>query len=501
MIKTLDGITHIQQRAEMYIGNTEYSTALFKEVFDNQKDEILAGRCNRIDIFLIKDSNGNLWNIFRDWSNGIPLTSSELPGKDIPIEICVSLNTSGKFDKTNDNSEYLIAAGQNGLGLKAVNALSSYLYITTKAHDKDNNYWEYFFQNGKFISKRLVKIKTNEFEESFGTEVKFLPNPKYFQNPIPNEDIIMKDLLVSKYALGDTITINFNGHPINNTYYEDFIKDIEEIITAKSNFKETRESCKIDIALCENINDGKVFQGIVNLLSSNEGTHCNLCFNLIKNKLFTIAEKKKKHVQINDLLIPIKVLCNLELRDPRFESQTKVKLANRNNELQLLIEPVIDQLIKNNSSFFDKVIDKAEEYRINLESSKVSKKTKAKGGKVKVHGLKDCSCKDPNLTTLYLVEGFSAEGKLLECRSPVYDALLALRGKLLNVIHDKVSKGKIMENDVIKNIAAALGYKLFQEVDPTLCRYRDIMIMSDADPDGERLSQKINLIKNNICYH
>ena len=491
MIKTLDGISHIQQRAELYVGNTEYSTSLFKEAFDNAKDEILAGRCNRVDVFLVKDNNGNLWNIIRDWANGIPLTSPELPGKDVPIEICTSINTSGKFDKNNDSSEYIIAAGQNGQGLKAVNALSSYLYLTTKAHDADDNYWEYFFQNGKFISKRLIKLQNNTFDTLFGTEIKFVPNPKYFQNPIPDENVIMNDLLVSKYALGDNVSINYNGSPVQNTYYAEFIKpNPEEVITGEVTSKTTQESCKIDICLCENLSDGKLFQGIVNLLSCNEGTHNNMCFNLLKNKLFAIAEKKKKHVQINDLLVPLRVLCNLKLRDSRFESQTKIKLAVRNDVLQPLIEPVIDQLIKNNSSFFEKVIEKAEEYRINLESSKASKKTKAKGGKVKVHGLKDCSCKDPNLTTLYLVEGFSAEGKLLECRSPVYDAILALRGKLLNVIHDKVSKSKIMDNDVIKNIAAALGYKLFQEVDPILCRYSKIMIMSDADPDGERLSQK-----------
>ena len=132
MIKTLDGITHIQHRAEMYIGNTEYSTALFKEVFDNGKDEILADRCKRIDVFLIKDDKGNIWNVVRDWSNGIPLTSPDLPGKDVPVEICTTINTGGKFDKTEDSSDYVIAAGQNGQGLKAVNALSSYLFITTK---------------------------------------------------------------------------------------------------------------------------------------------------------------------------------------------------------------------------------------------------------------------------------------------------------------------------------------------------------------------------------
>ena len=482
MIKTLDGISHIQQRAELYVGNTEYSTSLFKEAFDNAKDEILAGRCNRVDVFLVKDNNGNLWNIIRDWANGIPLTSPELPGKDVPIEICTSINTSGKFDKNNNSSEYIIAAGQNGQGLKAVNALSSYLYLTTKAHDADDNYWEYFFQDGKFISKKLIKLQNNTFDTLFGTEIKFLPNPKYFQNPVPDENVIMNDLLVSKYALGDNISINYNGSPVQNTYYAEFIKpNPEQVITGEVTSKTTQESCKIDICLCENLSDGKLFQGIVNLLSCNEGTHNNMCFNLLKNKLFAIAEKKKKHVQINDLLVPLRVLCNLKLRDSRFESQTKIKLAVRNDVLQSLIEPVIDQLIKNNSSFFEKVIDKAEEYRINLESSKASKKSKL-GKTIQVRGLRDCSSKNRNERSLYLVEGNSAAGSAIKARDARIHGILPLRGKLLNVI--QATKSKILNNDVINSIANTLGYKLYGEVNPEKCRYSSIFITTDADNDG-----------------
>lgn len=485
MIKTLDGITHIQHRAEMYIGNTEYSTALFKEVFDNGKDEILADRCKRIDVFLIKDDKGNIWNVVRDWSNGIPLTSPDLPGKDVPVEICTTINTGGKFDKTEDSSDYVIAAGQNGQGLKAVNALSSYLFITTKAHDKDNNYWRYSFENGKFIKKQLVKLKTND--DPYGTEIRFLPNKQYFQHPYPDKDIIMNDLLTSKYALGDNITINYNGAPIQNTYYDNFISNTIQNINAEGILKETKESCKIDIALCENLNEGKVFQGIVNLLSCNEGTHQNICFNLIKNKLFEIAEKNKKHVQLNDLLIPIKVLCNVKLRDPRFESQTKVKLAVRNNKLQPLIEPVIDKLIKNNKDFFNSVIDLAESYRINLQSSKESKKSKI-GKTVVVTGLRDCSSRNREERSLYIVEGNSAAGGCISARTDglaKYCAILGLRGKILNVL--TATKQKILENDVIKSITAALGYKMFGEIDPLKCRYSKIFIMSDGDADGRHI--------------
>lgn len=485
VIRELTDIQGIQLYPSLYIGPTEYCTHLVNELIVNCRDEIIAGHCNRMDIFTYTDNSGQ-WFVARDYGGkGIPTTSPEIEG-DALVKICSKLHSGGKFRDDKHNEYYKDGSGgMYGIGLTAVNALSKYLIITTRANDENDNHWQYFFEDGQYKNRQLVKLKQDGFNPIFATEVRFIPSSKYFQNLTWDESLIKELLSVTRYGLSDNIQINFQGQPVPNTYLNDYFRQYNEIIEGYYIDKTTSENCNIHIALYDDFDSGKEFKGMVNLLIANNGTHQNLCFNLLKNKLFAIAEKKKKHVQINDLLVPIKILCSLKIKKPQFDGQIKDKLDVRQDEIKYIIEPVIDQLIKNNNSFFEKVIEKAEEYRINLESSKASKKTKAKGGKVKVHGLKDCSCKDPNLTTLYLVEGFSAEGKLLECRSPVHDAILALRGKLLNVIHDKVSKSKIIDNDVIKNIAAALGYKLFQEVDPTLCRYSKIMIMSDADPDGE----------------
>ena len=485
MIKTLDGISHIQHRPELYIGPTTFATHLMREVIANAEDECLADRCKKINVFILNDINDNQWCVVQDYGGGVPLISEALPDKDIPVEICCSINTGGKFDNGSSNSGYKISAGRHVEGLKAVNALSSYLYLTTKANDEDNNYWEYSFKEGKFISKRLIKIDSNN---QFSTEIKFLPNPKYFQHPTIESDIILNELEMAQYGLGNSITITYNGNKVENKYYENFIGNNYIEVVSDSINNDNGESCNLTISLYNDFDSGKIFNGIVNLLPSNEGTHMNVCNNLLKNKLIEIANKNKKLIQPNDILVSIKILCNLKLLDPKFDSQTKVKLSMKVDELQNLIEPVINKLIKNNRDFFNKVIDKAEEYRVNLEASKKSRKSKSSSKTVKVEGLKDCICRKAEKCTLYLVEGTSASGNMTQCRNPEYDAILGLRGKILNVIADKATKFKILENQVINNIANALGYKLYGEIDSDKCRYGKIMITVGGDFDGYQIA-------------
>lgn len=489
MIKTLDGIEHIKTRPEMYIGDTTYSTHLTREIISNAEDECLAGRCNRINVFLINDINERQWTVVQDFGGGIPLTSDELPGKDIPIEICCSTNTGGKFNNGDGNSSYIISAGQNGLGLKTANALSNWLYLTTKTNRKEHEYYQYIFKEGKFIEKNTIEI--NDPNNQYSTEVKFLPNPKYFQYPYAIPDIIQNELEIAHYGLGDDITLFFNGNQISNNYYEEFIGSNSIEYVSESIYNDNLEGCNITISLYDDFDSGKIFKGIVNLLSSSIGTHMNVCNSLLKNKLVEIAEKNKKLIQANDILVPIRILCNLKLIDARFDSQIKDKLAVRPNNLQPLIEPVIDKLIKNNKDFFNKVIDKAEEYRVNLQASKQSRKSKTTSKIVKVDGLSDCISNKSELCTLYLVEGESAGGTMKQCRNPEYDAVLGLMGKVLNVIADKSTKDKILMNKVVNCIANALGYKLYGDIDPNKCRYGKIMIVTDSDNDGSNTHKRV----------
>lgn len=505
VIKELDSIEAVRERYSMFIGNRGV-TQLLSELIDNSKDEALAGYCNKIDIFIKNDPDTNEPTYYiRDNGRGFPLFTEN--GDDGIVSVCTKLYSGGKYT---DMSLYKSgSSGANGLGLVVTNALSKYLTITTLAKDKDNNHWQYYFKNGKYITRQLVHLTCKNKENLYSTEIKFIPDFQYFKkdDAIDLEEI-KRRLIIARYVLNDDIIINFNGVSIEDTYLDSFKGDnCINFINQKYTSKKTNEKCQIDIALYDDFDSGKIFKGIVNTLESNEGTHKNILQNLLKSKLYDIAEKNKKHIQPNDIFVPIRLNCVLQLKHIDFEEQVKNTLSNDKGELIDLIEPCLDELIKKNKDFFNAVINKTEEYRINLESSKQARKNKL-GKSIIVKGLRDCSSRNPLERSIYLVEGDSAAGCMIKARNPHFDAILPLRGKLLNVL--QATKNKIIENDVINNIANSLGYKIFQNCDPFKCRYqKGIFICCDADFDGSHITCLLifvfyklfpELIKSGLVY-
>ena len=487
VIRELSDLEAVQMHASMYIGDTTYATHLLLEAIDNARDECLSGYSNRIDVISYIDKTTNdYWYITRDYGRGISISSPYIEG-DVIQRICTKLHSGGKF-RDGNMSGYEFSSGIHGVGTVAINALSKQLIITTKNTAQKDTYWQYFFENGIFKKKQLIRLTSKNNEPLYSTEVRFTPNPKYFVNPYCDEQIIKNVLSIARYGL-ENIIITYQNKEIEDNLLETFKGDnCIELISGNFTSKTTKETCKIDIARYEDYDSGKIFKGIVNLLQTDEGNHCNIVFNMLKNKLFDIAQKNKKHLQLNDILIPIRVLCTLKIKEPRFPAQTKGKLVTPKDQLEPLIEPVIDNLIKKNKEFFEKIIDVAEEYRVNLQSNKNARAFKTNSKIVKVAGLKDCISKNPNECSLYLVEGNSAGGCAVGARNPKTEAILSLRGKTLNVIADKATKSKVMENQVINTIAAALGIKLYQPIDINKLRYREIYLLSDADFDGYHIS-------------
>jgi len=481
-IRVLEHIQAIQERPAMFIGEPDTPTHLWLEAIDNARDECLSCRSNRLDVFT-EDSPIGTYYVTRDWGNGIPITSDGID-EDVPIAICTKLFSGGKFD----GNLYDFSSGLHGVGMTAINALSAILKITTKA---DNIYhYVYTFNNGAFVNKDKVIIDSNDDGNRFSTEIRFIPDSKYFDSCVCNGDAILEILKIAKYGLGDTVKVYYQHQEIEDTLLDSFKgNNCAQLISDEYIDKKTKQSCRLSIALYNDFDSGKEFKGIVNLLQTNEGNHMNICFNHIKNRLYDISQKgkNKSHLQINDLLVPIRVLCTLKIKHPIFPAQTKGKLVTKKEELLPLITPLIDNMIKKNPSFFDTIIQQAEVYRVNLQTSKQSRKSTI-GKIVKVDGLKDCSCKDSSKCSLFIIEGQSAGTTFTRCRDPKYHASLALRGKVLNVVSNKATTGKILANQVIINIASALGYKLFQPMDAKKCRYSKVMILSDADEDGRHIA-------------
>ena len=455
---------------------------LLIEGFANSVDEILAHRCNRVDVFKGKtDNNEDCWYVNDFSTNGIPLKTDK--GEDGIISIFTKLFSGGKYD----NFLYKSANGANGVGGAIICALSKRLTVTTLAHDASHNHVRYHFKDGKFITKELIHLKSANPKDIYSTQIMFVPDEQYFKNGAKiNEANILHCMSIARYIVGNDITLTFNGNSVENTYLDEFKgTNCADYVSEHYIDKKTEEQCTIGIALYDDFDSGKIFKGIVNTLETDEGTHKNVVQNLLKNKLADIAEKNKKVIQANDIFIPIKINCVLQLSHIDFEEQVKSTLSNDKSTLTTLIEPCIDNLIKKNKDFFMKVIEKSEEYRINLESNKQARKGK-NGKSVKCEGLYECISKNPEERSLYIVEGDSAGGSIVAARRPKYDAVLPLMGKLLNVVGtDKklVSKAEIVKNKVIATLATALGYKIFGDIDPKKCRYKNIFLVADADPD------------------
>lgn len=478
VITELDSLDAIRLRYSMFIASRGVNQLLLESI-DNAIDEGLAGRNKYIDIFHQVDENNDITWYVRDKGNGIPLkTNNDTDGI---ISIATKLYSGAKYD----NELYKGSTGLNGLGCVIINALSKRLTITTLAHDEGNNHWQYFFKDGKFITKQLVHLKGSNI---YSTEIRFVPDPARFETLNIDENMIISRLHIARYILDDDVTIRFEGNEIENIYLDKFKGDnCADLISELYKSKSTDEICKLNIALYDDFDSGKIFKGIVNTIECNEGTHKNVVQNLLKNKLVDLAEKNKKTIQPNDVFIPIRINCILQLVKTGFEEQVKSTLAVDKGPIVNLVEPLLDDMFKKNKDFFMKVIEKSEEYRINLESNKQARKGK-NGKSVKCEGLYECISKNPEERSLYIVEGDSAGGSIVSARRPKYDAVLPLMGKLLNVVGtDKkiVSKAEIVKNKVIATLATALGYKIFGDIDPKKCRYKNIFLVADADPDGK----------------
>lgn len=470
-IEQLTPLEHVRRRT-MWTGARTFSTQILLECLENCLDECLSGYSNKLEIDKKDD-----YYIVRDYGRGIPLTSTKMPGKDVPVEICTQLFSGGKFES---DGLYSFAVGQNGIGLLLVNALSSKFYVTTRFNNKFS--MQYEFENGIFKGKSKIPY------QEFSTEFKFIPDPQYFESVNIEENVILERLKAAKNCLNESVKLFYCNEEITTDLMTEFMCDTEEIVTSSTENK-VGEECKVFIGLVNDENEGKQFQGVVNLVPTIEGTNSKVSAYVVKNLLLDVANKKKMSIKYgDDLLVPIKLMVILKLKKPEFDSQVKRKFISKRETFEPLISKCVESIIKNNPEFVQLIIQRAEDYRVQIESNRNAKKRKIGRNSVIVKGLFECMDKG-NDCDLFLIEGESAGGNLIRSRDPKKHAILALRGKVLNV--GEASKEKILKNEVINNICAALGYKPFQEIDPEKCRYGRVIIAADADQDAYHI---INLL-------
>lgn len=492
-IKVLKGLEAVRKRPGMYIGDTNINGLhhLIYEVVDNSIDEAMAGYCNEISITLTKEGSA----IIKDNGRGIPVDIH--PTENIPAATVVLtvLHAGGKFDQ----DSYKVSGGLHGVGVSVVNALSKSLQMTIY---KNGQIYRQNFAQG--IPQDELTI-IGECKEN-GTTIEFIPDGTIFEVTEFQREILAKRFKELAY-LNKQITIHFKDERDNfeETYHfegglNQFVSDLNKkpLISTIISFEGLENDVEMQIALAYNDGfDEKVLSFVNNIRTIDGGTHESGfrmgLTRVITNYIEANANTREKDSKITgeDIREGLVAIVSVKVVDPQFEGQTKGKLGSS------FVRPIVQKLtFEKLTKFFEEnpneakaIMQKALLAARGREAAKKARELTRKKETFSVGTLPgklaDCQSKDPSISEIYLVEGDSAGGSAKQGRDRVYQAILPLRGKILNV--EKSRLDKILKSEEIKNLITALGCGIGEDFDISKIRYNKIIIMTDADVDGSHI--------------
>jgi len=493
-IKVLKGLEAVRKRPGMYIGDTGHRGLhhLIYEVVDNSIDEAMAGHCDTITVTLTKNGTA----IVNDNGRGIPTDMHPTEGISAATVVLTVLHAGGKFDK----DTYKVSGGLHGVGVSVVNALSSDLKMTIH---RDGQIHEQNFKCG--IPQEALAITGTTRKR--GTTIEFAPDPSIFTETI----IFDYDYLAKRFRelayLNPRITIIFKDerNGAENTYHYEggisqFVSDVnkKEVVATPFAFSEKAEDIEMDIALMYNDSyDDKTFTFVNNINTPNGGTHeagfrAGLT-RVISNYNKQNGNAKEKDVNLSGEDVSEGLICVVSVRvpEPQFEGQTKGKLGN--TYVRPLVQKVtyekLTKYFEENPIQAKAIVQKALMAARGREAAKKARELTRRKDAMTVGTLPgklaDCQSKDPSISELYLVEGDSAGGSAKQGRDRVFQAILPLKGKILNV--EKARLDKILKSEEITNMITALGCGIGDEFNEEKLRYHKIIIMTDADVDGSHI--------------
>ncbi|MHB8071427.1 MAG: DNA gyrase/topoisomerase IV subunit B [Candidatus Cryosericum sp.] len=497
-IKVLEGLEHVRTRPSMYIGSTDSRGLhhLVQEVVDNAIDESMAGFCTRIDVGLSADHKTV---DVRDNGRGIPTDIHPVLGIS-GVEVALTrLNAGGKFDK----KSYHVSGGLHGVGVSCVNALSSRLYVEVTQ-------WGKIFQEEFSQGKPLYHLRVKEEGISSGvsgTYVSFTPDQEIFGEFIFDPERIAKRLRELAF-LNSGLEIDFIDHATEEVQVFKYEKGLIEFVRYMNegsevvppdpvHFVRDTEGLFLEIALQYNTGYNDQTISYVNNINTVDGGIHEVAFKNAYTRLFNAKARQIKLIKPEDSLSGediregLVVIINLRIAEPQFEGQTKTRLGNA--ELKGPIEAAVEEEVE---LYLDKHIDeframanKAVSAKLAREAARkardlVRRKTELDGGRLPGK-LADCSSQDPSESELYIVEGDSAGGSAKQGRNRRTQAILPLRGKILNV--EKVGIHRALENEEIKALITSIGTGVMDDIRIEKLRYHKIVIMTDADVDGAHI--------------
>ncbi len=505
-IQVLEGLEAVRKRPAMYIGDvgTRGLHHLVYEVVDNSIDEALAGYCSDIEVFINEDGSITV----TDNGRGIPVGIHEKEGRSALEVVLTVLHAGGKFDK----GSYKVSGGLHGVGVSCVNALSVKLNATIHRDGK-------IYSQDYSIGDPLADIAVIGESDKTGTIITFTPDDTIFHTTTYEFDILatrLRELSFLNKGIRLSITDKrekdekgeFKNHEfLSEGGLKEFIEYIDETrerLTENIIYMETeKDGIPVEIALQYNTSYRENIQSYVNNISTIEGgTHLAGFRRGLTRTLKQYAEESgiltKKKITINgdDFREGLTAVVSVKIGEPQFEGQTKTKLGNR--EVTSAVSQAVSEMLKNyleeNPNDAKIIVSKvilAAQARIAAKKARelVHKSSVLKGGGLPGK-LADCTSRDATKTEVYIVEGDSAGGTAKQGRDRMFQAILPLRGKILNV--EKAMQHKIYENEEIRNIFTALGVTIGTEEDSKALnlekiRYHKVIIMTDADVDGSHI--------------
>lgn len=510
-IQALEGIEHVRKRPSMYIGDVGNRGLhhLVYEVVDNSIDEAMAGHCDAIDVVINEDNSITV----SDNGRGIPVDIHKKEGVSALQVVMTKIGAGGKFDK----DSYKVSGGLHGVGVSCVNALSSHLKATVYRNGK---IWEQEYERGK----ALYPVKSVGTSDKNGTEVTFLPDTEIFKDSIEfSYDTLsarMREIAFLNKQLKISITdkrhLDEEGNPIREDFYSEeglpeFVRFLdsnrERIISGIIAMEGEKNDIPVEVAMVYNASYNENLHSYVNNINTHEGgTHLSGFRRGLTHTLKKYAEgtgmldKLKFEISGDDFREGLTAIISVKIAEPQFEGQTKTKLGNR--EVTSAVSQAVSEMLTNYleenpndaKTIVQKVILAAQaRHAAKKAREMVQRKTVMTGGGLPGK-LSDCAWTDPERCELFIVEGDSAGGTAKQGRDRNFQAILPLRGKILNV--EKAMQHKVFENEEIKNIFTALGVSIGTEEDSKALnleklRYHKIVIMCDADVDGSHIATLI----------
>ncbi|MGB4288133.1 MAG: DNA topoisomerase (ATP-hydrolyzing) subunit B [Tepidanaerobacteraceae bacterium] len=494
-IEVLEGIEHVRLRPSMYIGSTDSRGLhhLVYEVVDNSIDEAMAGYCKNIEVTINKDNSITVI----DDGRGIPVKTHPKIGKSALEVALTMLHAGGKFH----GGGYKVSGGLHGVGVSVVNALSRWMEVEVK---RDGGIFYQKYKRGKPVSE----VKRIGDAVDTGTKITFLPDNEVFEDITFSSDILTKRLREQAF-LNKGIRIKLNDERTGESslfHYEGGIVSFVEYLNRNKGvlhdnpiyMSGKRDNMEVEVALQYNDTYIEKVLSFANNINTEEGGTHLVGFRTALTRTFNdyirkmnLLKESDPNLAGEDVREGLTAVISVKLENPQFEGQTKTKLGN--SEMRGLVDSIVGEglsrFLEENPSTARAIAEKAiSASRAREAARKARELTRRKNvlerstlpGK-----LADCSERDPRLCELFLVEGDSAGGSAKQGRDPRIQAILPLKGKILNV--EKARMDKILNSEEIRAIITAIGTGIGEEFDMEKLRYHKIILMADADVDGAHI--------------